>query len=93
MRKQLKRHLNIILKRFYKIIIKSNGGTTMTPFEIIILAIYYLFAWAYMTACFGVYDDDITWKDRLLLVLVSGTIGVIQFPMAFALHIWKKLNN
>ena len=65
----------------------------MTPFEIIICIALYLFAFSYTANSFYMPNKHNTWKDRLLLVLTAGTIGVIYFPMILAIDIWNKLNN
>lgn len=65
----------------------------MTPFEKIILINLYLFAFSYMAHCFGLLDKRKTWVSVVLIVLASGTLGVIYFPMIFAEDIWNKLNK
>ena len=64
----------------------------MTPFEIIILVIYYLFAVGY------VYIDTIALKNErtvtsLSVLFAAVTIGVVIFPLTFAADIWEKLNK
>ena len=63
----------------------------MTPFEIIILIILYLFAFTYTIHAMGIKDTD-NWVIRLI-ILVSGAVGIFVFPALFAVDIWEKLNN
>ena len=63
----------------------------MTPFEIIILIILYLFAFTYTIYAMGIKDTD-NWVIRLI-ILVSGAVGIFVFPALFAVDIWEKLNN
>ena len=63
----------------------------MTPFEIIILIVLYLFAFIYTIHAMGIKDTD-DWVIRLI-ILVSGAVGVFVFPALFAVDIYEKLNR
>ena len=63
----------------------------MTNFELVIVTIYCLFAWAYMIRAFG-FDNDRTWVTRLLTMILA-ILGIVWFPMVIAEDIWKKLNK
>lgn len=65
----------------------------MTTFETLILIALCLFAFSYMAHWFGLFNEHNTWLDKVLVLLIAGTIGVLSFPMVFAEDIWNKLNK
>jgi hypothetical protein len=65
----------------------------MTPFEIIILIVLYLFALGYIATSFDIFNERNTWRKELFILIVAGTIGVLNFPLVFAGDIWTKLNK
>ena len=65
----------------------------MTTFEIIILIALYLFAFGYMAMSFDIDDKRNNCIDRFGIVIAAATIGIICFPIVFAMNIWKKLNK
>ena len=65
----------------------------MTTFETIILITLYLFALGYMASSFDIFNERNTWREELFILIVAGTIGVLNFPLVFAGDIWKKLNK
>lgn len=64
----------------------------MTPFESIILAALYTFAFAYAAQDFGLRKYDIL-IVKILIVIMAATIGVLCFPTIIAGDIWNKLNE
>lgn len=69
----------------------------MTTFEIIILIIYYLFAWPYMYLRFLNVEENVEENKGLgtflFTMFAASTIGIVMFPMVFAVDIWEKLNS
>lgn len=65
----------------------------MTTFEIIILTVLYLFAFGYMASSFDIFNERNTWRKEVFILIVAGTIGILNFPLVFAGDIWNKLNK
>ena len=60
--------------------------------ETILFMAYYLFAFVYTSRALGIYEEEKNW-NRILILLLSMTIGIIYFPGIFAEDVYSKLNK
>lgn len=70
----------------------------MTPeciFYLVLAFMYYIFASTYMTidfASFILEDNQVKPSDIIKSMLLAFSIGIVFFPVVFALDIHRKLN-
>ena len=65
----------------------------MTPFEVLVLIFYLLFAFVYMLNRYGELYGINTAKKLFMITIMALTLGLLWFPAVLATDIYIKLNK